>query len=1062
MRVLVCLSVFHFVISVAFAQSPQSLQDADKTYLTVDSLILELQYDQAVGKLREIYPVYEQHKQWEKYFQCLYILKDIMASKGDSTEAQHYALNLRTKSQELSTAADQYFKAGNQYLNQGNYDMAVEYHQKAIAIRVAVSSDQPLSTEASFEEVSEYYEEKIRSGIASLSYFQKSIEAYKKAGKGESPEMAFVYLQMGKLYFRLKSYGFSEQYLQKALGIYQHRYGAEHISLVEIYQELGKTYGASLQYEDAIDAYKSALLIQRNVRGDRQGLTVAFLNQIGTLYLQLGSLNQALDYIQQGLSIHINLYGKESPSLVESYNKLGDVYRAFSKWDKAIEYYQKSYQLLLKNHGYSEMLGETYIKLGDAYHYRQSFDTALNYYQQAFDILQKLYGTRHQKVAMAYSQLGKAYRSIKNYRKSVDNYQKALGIYRSLYGLKHATVAITYFDLAEMYLERGQSGRALNNFQQAIMANVEGFDNTNMYANPGLKRYYDQRLLLQSLRKKADLLEQRFQESRSKQDLHAALEVYQLCDTLIDHIQQSFVSQSDKLMLAQTATEVYQAGISLAYVMENPYLGFYFSEKSKSGVLLESIVDSEAKTFAGIPDSLLRNERKLRAELAALNKQLVEETSTASYETLQEELFKKKLAFEELTRLFEYKYPKYHELKIKNETAQLPEIQKVLHPEMALIEYFLTDDALYVFTVLKDDFFMDKVSLEKDFSRQITGLRNSILYKIDDLYVLFASELYETLFPRELPAQVKEVVIIPDGPLSQVPFEALLTHGDGDPEALSELPYLIKKWGMSYAYSATLFEETVSRYLPLASFDFVGYAPVFSEKKSTSASHTTRSLLSQINTLDSTKTRGLLDERGNIVPIPGTEVEIKKIARIFRKNDKITQLYTYDDAREGYLKEGRLGDYKFLHIATHGFVNEEEPELSGILFAQETDDKDDGVLYSGELYNLQLNAQLVVLSACETGLGKYSKGEGIIGLTRALLYAGTKNILVSLWQVSDKSTTELMVDLYDEVLQNEFEDFSSAQEMHITRALRDAKLKMIEKGNFAHPYYWSPFVLIGR
>ena len=159
------------------------------------------------------------------------------------------------------------------------------------------------------------------------------------------------------------------------------------------------------------------------------------------------------------------------------------------------------------------------------------------------------------------------------------------------------------------------------------------------------------------------------------------------------------------------------------------------------------------------------------------------------------------------------------------------------------------------------------------------------------------------------------------------------------------------------------------------------------------------------------------------------------------------------NANEDFIKSGELKKYRLLHFATHGFVNTWKPELSGILLAQDTAINEDGILYSGEIYNLKLNADLAVLSACETGLGEIKKGEGLIGLTKALLYAGSKNIIVSLWKVADKSTSDLMIDFYKNLLE-EKQDFS--------QALQQAKLKMIDEGKHAHPFYWSPFILIGK
>ncbi|MFN2126607.1 MAG: CHAT domain-containing protein, partial [Anaerolineales bacterium] len=161
-------------------------------------------------------------------------------------------------------------------------------------------------------------------------------------------------------------------------------------------------------------------------------------------------------------------------------------------------------------------------------------------------------------------------------------------------------------------------------------------------------------------------------------------------------------------------------------------------------------------------------------------------------------------------------------------------------------------------------------------------------------------------------------------------------------------------------------------------------------------------------------------------------------------------------ANEAFIKSGELKNYRLLHFATHGFVNTSKPELSGILLAQDSTLSEDGILYSGEIYNLKLDADLTVLSACETGLGEIKEGEGLIGLARALLFAGSKNIIVSLWKVADKSTSDLMIGFYENLLE------AKQEKQEFSQALRQAKLTMIEEGKFAHPFYWSPFILIGK
>jgi len=160
------------------------------------------------------------------------------------------------------------------------------------------------------------------------------------------------------------------------------------------------------------------------------------------------------------------------------------------------------------------------------------------------------------------------------------------------------------------------------------------------------------------------------------------------------------------------------------------------------------------------------------------------------------------------------------------------------------------------------------------------------------------------------------------------------------------------------------------------------------------------------------------------------------------------------DATELKFKNSNLANYQLIHFATHGVVNEDNPELSKVFLSPDNSNLQDGDLYVSEIYNLELDADLVSLSACETGLGKLSKGEGMIGLSRAFTYAGASNLMVSLWTVSDNSTTELMTNFYREI-------FNKSNNSSYAHPLRVAKLKMINS-KYASPYYWAPFVIIGK
>ncbi len=243
---------------------------------------------------------------------------------------------------------------------------------------------------------------------------------------------------------------------------------------------------------------------------------------------------------------------------------------------------------------------------------------------------------------------------------------------------------------------------------------------------------------------------------------------------------------------------------------------------------------------------------------------------------------------------------------------------------------------------------------------------------------------------------------------------------------------------MQYSPSVALFyqaQQTTLKEPEQRTGGLLAYAPVFPGTSAIQAA---------------TRATPFAGER--ITPLPETEREVSQLARLFQENDHQTQTSLHQSASEHALKESELEQYRFLHVATHGFVNEAEPDLSGLLLYPDSTAGEDGLLAVGEVYNLRLNTDLVTLSACETGIGQIANGEGVLGFTRAFLYAGAERVLVSLWQVQDTATAELMLAFYERILQTPSPDYSSQ--------LQQAKLQLINSDNYSHPYYWSPFVLI--
>ncbi|MEM6643615.1 MAG: CHAT domain-containing protein, partial [Bacteroidota bacterium] len=382
-------------------------------------------------------------------------------------------------------------------------------------------------------------------------------------------------------------------------------------------------------------------------------------------------------------------------------------------------------------------------------------------------------------------------------------------------------------------------------------------------------------------------------------------------------------------------------------------------------------------------------------------------------EVLKELLFTYQLSYRNYIENLEKEYPEYYKLKYDSKIASIPELQAQISDNTAILSYFLGDEETFLFSITQDKVLVSRRPSSGKLERLLKGFSNAIRFKMETALTSTSADLRDLLIPS-LPSKINQLVIIPDGPLGKLPFEALISK--------KENRFLLQNYRVSYDYSATLLlnrkkeDETESPQILLM-------APVEFDNQDV-----------------------------NLGSLPGTREEIEEIALLFRGNNHKAALKIGPAASESNLKNIPPEPYQFLHLATHGVVNEFSPALSRIFLTGGEDE--DGSLYTGEIYNLKIDADLVTLSACETGLGKESKGEGIVGLSRALQYAGANNIIVSLWQVGDQSTSDLMIEFYKYYLHNTHHGYNTA--------LRQAKLSLLNSQSYQSPYYWAPFILVGR
>ncbi len=802
---------------------------------------------------------------------------------------------------------------------------------------------------------------------------------------------------------------------------------ANHFLLAETKTNLGFLYLNKARNDIALTNLLEAQDLFQQAGQSNSIEAARCLANLSLVYATTGKLNQAEENGIMAMQLRQRLRGDASEEIAASYNDLGLIYGQTDP-AKALEYFEMALTVYEKLHGKEHRkIAIANNNMGIAYRNQKLYGEAIVSFETAEAIWNRIYPEGHPNAALALVNLGLTYGKMGNVNAALGYYDRALAMYRKSYGEKHSDISAVLNQMGMIRKDQGNFEGALRNFQAALVANSPLFSAESLEASPNATDYYNAKVMLYTLRLKAETLEAQYLGKTIRlADLKLALRTLQACDTLIDNIRFNSTNESDKLEIGSSANDVYESGVRIAVAVSEATvdhkryqrLAFYFAEKSKSAVLQESIADAEAKSFAGIPMEMLEEENQLKASTALLAQKLSLKPGPAEEASLREKLFASNRQYQSFVKHLETDYPDYFNLKFNRASPSIEDIQKLLGVERAVVSYFISekDLRLYSFVITQKTFQVYNSTLPSNFDRLLKGFSNGIYYMVPSVYQESVGKL-SALLLRGIPT-VPEIIFIPAGRLGTVPFEALTYRKIKPNDELGSYPYLVNRYAISYEFSAgLLLQKSAHQAAP-------GNASIF--------------LCAPIT----------FPEKDRLADLPGTEQEVNSIAALFSSGAKVN---TRAEANESMVKSGNLASYRYLHFATHGIVDQTSPELSRI-YLQSTE-TEDGNVFSGEIFNLKLNADLAVLSACQTGLGKYSKGEGVIGLSRALVYAGARSIMVSYWSVADESTAELMTDFYQILLRQ--------TSPNPRTALQQAKRNMLKKGKYVSPYFWAPFVLIG-
>lgn len=959
-------------------------------------------------------------------------------------------------------------------------DSGILYMDKALKIREKLFGPDTIALAPSYLNLGGAYQ---AAGYAdqAIFWYEKVIELIKKHSGDDNEGDVSIFHNLGLIYTDKHELDKGRDYLQKALDMRLRTGNCN---------DLSNSY-LSLCYLES-EAGNCDLAIQYGLNGlnacSRQGKKdkvrdAQLYHALGNAALCKGDFALAEDYFTQSLDNLRELLGNTHIYLNIPLNSLATANA--SGLAHAAEYLSAALDICQKN-ALSDDYYITCGNLAENYAGQKDFKKAIQFANMALDGLMKAPELHQHEIGTLWQNLGTYHSNTGDLDKGFDCYEKAEEIIRKIYTGPNTTVAHILFNKADNYIRRryyreadsllhvsytmlnqtGRNKRILNALFQdwAEMESAKGnfaiaFSYTDSaIASAGNKLGKFNEGLSEAFLKanvfKGQLCLQYYRQNHHAALLDDARLSFQKAENILQFCQNASLRESDKSALLPYATAISEGIIQIAtqFEVKNEQEAFAASEKPKSGLLRAAFRESYAKEIAGIPDSLIMQENTLKVNLTHYEK--IQNTlyeagvprNDARLLEIQHSIFAIRQKYDLLIRLFENRYPDYHRLKYDLNTETVESVQRdLLQPGQTLLEYFTGDSSIFIFVIRPDVYEVVEVPRDFPLDEWIKSLHAGItgwyLGKIPETqysaslnqYTQAARNLYQKLIAPVAGFIPKgsQIIVIPDGLLTYIPFEALLTELPTDLSELSLYKYWVLQHDISYCYSATLLREMRDRkHKQEPKLPFLGMAPTFAG--------------------DSTPINSSwmdIAQRFGHDALAYNDVEVDSIQRILGG-----QIYTGMDATEQRFAN-EAWQYRIVHPSTHGEANDRSGDYSYLAFYETPGDSiENEWLYVREIYNLALNADLVTLSACQTGLGELRRGEGIIGLTRAFTYAGAKSIVNSLWNVDDKRTMMLMVDFYHNLKAGQRKD----------AALAAAKRSFILHGDSrAHPYFWAGFIGIG-
>ena len=947
--------------------------------------------------------------------------------------------------------------------HKGDYSAARDNIQKYLAIKKSFKKNN-INLGKTYNKVAHYYK-RIDDFKSAMTYFQKSIDEYQKMSGKKRADIGVTYADIATLYAEIDDFKSAMTYFQKSIDAYQKLSGKKRLDIGDTYNKMSDFYMKMKDYEQAVFYEKKFLLCCKKMGRLCKNIIPHEYKEIGSIYKKMKNYPDALKYYQHSLEIFQRDYGKSHVNTIGMFNRIGKLYLQTDDPEQAYRYFDLAMSLTekkmhKKKTGELLLIHNEYSRLARLFSNKGEYEKALIYFDKQIEILNKIPQHKTHFLPTIYNNIAIVYAKDEKYQKSLDFLLRAVPINIKKFGKTDIETITLYLNIAYMYLALDNKQFALDYYNKAINSCTKGIgihhtkcgkiytDLTYLYFDMQLysDMYLSAKLAYDCFLSNRDqlfsLLNEKQKEIYLKKNYSSIL--------LMLNVTYQYLQQLKKEKNSKEIKKILQSG---ANTWLN-YKGSIFDDENTIAMLYASTKDKKLKTKI---DDLVALKRYLAKLYQSLPKPKEIETWKTDIKTTEEKINK-------LTHEISSKAKSFKEQQgLKSITYK--DITSYLKKDELYIDFARVGNNYHFFTLdhnekitfsLSDVNHTKKIdSLIKAFREDINTILNSkdlTDEKLKELAVRSKeklSELYDLVIKKPFGETVKDkksLIISPDGALRLLPFEALFNkeHNKYFIEE-KEIRYIPsgKELVRLYKYSKDKVSKTQKSTVIFAN-------PNFDTKISTASKD-------EITITPNTSRSGIIKSlfRMRFAALPGTKAEAKAIKATLNQK----HILEYQDTKATESTLVKVKGPKILHIATHGFfINDDtipNPMLkSGIALAGANNSaikgKSDGIVTALKLSGLDLKGtDLVVLSACQTGVVDINATDSVSGLSKAFIQAGAKDIVMSLWSVNDEATKELMTSFYQEMNENK----------NYANALKVAKLKMIAEGR--HPFYWAAFVVSG-